>query len=259
MPDYHSKRRTYKPERLPPAHGFAQRLVAMRGLLDKDLPAAGDQALKLLEEYLESLAHSYGYTGEGSLGKFAMFLRGRDGLAKELLDQIDTYTQVRNCLAHSYGLQTSPALAAEVIDFVGLLIKQGAVTAAQLMTRGVCVIAETEPLAQARDLMIRGGYGRLPVLRNGDGIVGLLIERDVVVAQALSEQSGKNMADLTVGDALPEHTSERIALVAPDTMREQVVDLLRRPGVVICLVTPHGNADERPIGIITHADLLYRM
>jgi len=41
--------------------------------------------------------------------------------------------------------------------------------------------------------------------------------------------------------------------------REEIAEILRRPSVVACLVTPGGAADAAPAGIITHADLLYRM
>jgi CBS domain-containing protein len=242
-----------------PAQRFSGRLAALRALLVEDAAEAGDQAVKLLEEYLESLAHSYGYHGEGSMGRYVMFLRGRDALPDELLDQADSYTQVRNCLAHTYGLQVSPPLAAELLDFVELLLKRGAVTAGQLMTRDVRVVAATERLARARDLMLRGGYGRLPVLRDGDGLVGLLTERDVVIAQAQAERAGRTIDALVVADALPDDAAERVVLAAPDLGRDEVVELLRRPGVVACLVTPGGAANERPIGIITAADLLYRM
>jgi CBS domain-containing protein len=107
--------------------------------------------------------------------------------------------------------------------------------------------------------MLKGGYGRLPVLRDDDGIVGLLTERDVVAAQALAERSGRALNALAVAEALPEDAADRIALVPPDASRNQVAELLRRPGIVACLVTPNGDADEPPSGIITHADLLYHM
>jgi CBS domain-containing protein len=237
---------------------FSSRLVALRALLADDPAAAGNQALKLLEEYLERLAHSFGYRGDGSLGRYTMFLRGRADLPDDMLDRIDGYTQVRNCLAHTYGLQTSPALAAELLDFVELLLKQEATTAAQLMTGDVQTVAASEPLSRARDLMLLSGYGRLPVRRDG-GTVGLLTERDVVAAQALAERSGQDLRSLTVGQALPEDAAERVAFVSPDATRDEVVERLRRLGVIACLVTPGGVAGAAPVGIITHADLLYRM
>jgi CBS domain-containing protein len=234
-------------------------LASLRTLLEQNPAAAGDQAIKLLEEYLESLAYTYGYQGEGSLGRYAMFLRGRDALPDQVLHQADSYTQVRNCLAHTYGLQVSPALAAELLDFVGLLLKQGGVTAEQLMTHDVRVVAATERLARARDVMLSGGYGRLPVLRDGDGIVGLLTERDVVIAQAQAERAGRALSALSVADALPADAADRVAFAPRNAARDTIVELLRRPGVVACLVTPDGSDDQQPIGIITAADLLYRM
>ncbi len=242
-----------------PSQHFGGRLAALRASLEQNPAASGDQAIKLLEEYLESLAHTYGYQGDGSLGRYVMFLRGRDALPDQVLDQADGYTQVRNCLAHTYGLQVSPALAAELLDFVGLLLKQGGVTAEQLMTRDVRVVAATERLARARDLMLSGGYGRLPVLRDNDGIVGLLTERDVVIAQAQAERADRALGALSVADALPADAAERIAFASPQAARDTIVELMRRPGVVACLVTPDGSAAVRPIGIITAADLLYRM
>lgn len=243
---------------MPAAHSYAQRLAALRTLLLTDPGDAGDQALKLLEEYLETMAHQYGYADEGSLRRYAMFLRGRTALSDELLDRVDTYTDARNCLAHTYGLQTTPEFATEVIDFIGVILKQSGLVAAQLMTEDVQTIGANEPLTHARDLMLRGGYGRLPALQASGRILGVLTERDVVAAQLQAEQSGKSLAGLTVADALADTTETNAICIAPNTPREQIVELMRKPGIIACLVTPDGSLNRRPVGIITHADLLYR-
>jgi CBS domain-containing protein len=256
-----SRKRAKRPR--GPVQQYSGRLAALRALLGEDPAEAGDQALKLIEEYLESLARGYGYRDEGSMGRYAVFLRRRDrdggGVPDDLLDRIEGYTQVRNCLAHTYGLQTSPALAAELVGFLEQLLKQDATTAAQLMTRDVRVVRASERLAHARDLMLKDGYGRLPVLSEAGGIAGLLTERDIVVAQARAERAGRSLGAQTVADALSHDAAERVALIAPETGRDAVVELLRRRDVVACLVTATGAADEPPLGIITHADLLYRM
>jgi CBS domain-containing protein len=259
MPRYRHRRASRKPERLPPAEGFARRLSALRALLGTDPGDAGDQALKLIEEYLQSLAASLGFRDEGSLRRYAMWLRGQQVLADDLLDRVELYTEARNCLAHTYGLQTSPAFAEELLDFAALLLKGSALTAGQLMTRDVRAVLAADPLARVRDIIVHQGYGRLPVLDSAGRLAGLLMERDVMVAQALAERTGGSLAHTTVRDALPPDALDRVVLVPPDAPRDDVVELLRRQGVVACLVTPTGASDERPVGIITHADLLYRM
>jgi CBS domain-containing protein len=107
--------------------------------------------------------------------------------------------------------------------------------------------------------MLKDGYGRLPVLGDAGEIIGLLTERDIVAAQVLAERAGRPLAALTVANALPDDAAERLALVTPDASRETVAELLRGPGVIAALVTANGQTHAPPIGIITHADLLYRM
>jgi CBS domain-containing protein len=176
-----------------------------------------------------------------------------------MLDQAETYAEARNCLAHTYGLQTSPAFAEELLDFAELLIKQAASTAAQLMTRTVRTVPHDAPLAQVRALVVRDGFGRLPVVGRSGRILGLLTERDLVVAQHEADHGGAPVSTRTAADLLPADALERVAFVAPGDPRDIVVERLRRPGVVACLVTHSGVPDQRLLGIITHADLLYRM
>ncbi|MDZ4718896.1 MAG: CBS domain-containing protein [Roseiflexaceae bacterium] len=249
------RRQTQKHAANPTPQALVRRLADLRAMLVEDAPAAGDQGLKLLEEYLEQVARSYGYADEGSLRRYTMFLRGQHVLDEALLARIDIYTDARNCLAHTYGIQATPEFAAEVIDFLHDLLAEDALTAEHLMTRVPQTIASHMLLSQARDLMLKKGYGRLPVLEN-QRVVGLLTERDIVVAQARTEQGHPSFAMLRVADALPTDALDRVAFVGPNTTRDEIAALLRRPNLIVCLVTPDGQAQQIPIGIITHADLL---
>ncbi|MFV9505535.1 MAG: HPP family protein [Oscillochloridaceae bacterium umkhey_bin13] len=236
--------------------GFARRLAHLRAILPHDSAEAGDQGLKLLEEYLEHLAQGSGYHQEtGSIGRYASWLRHKRLLDHELLDRVETFAQVRNCLAHSYGLQTSPALAQEIVDFLAALIREETVTAATMMTAEIRTIAENLPLAAARELMLREGYGRLPVLRADHTVSALLVERDLVAAEA----QGGSAPPLTVAQALPSQARRRFSLIAADAPYGAVVTALRRPGIEAVIVTRDGRRDQQPLGIITHADVLYRM
>jgi signal-transduction protein with cAMP-binding, CBS, and nucleotidyltransferase domain len=236
--------------------GFARRLAHLRATLPHDHAEAGDQGLKLLEEYLEHLAVGSGYRHEtGSIGRYASWVRHKDLLDRALLDRVETFAQVRNCLAHSYGLQTSPDLAHEIVEFLGALIHEETTTAAAMMTAEVRAIAETMPLREARELMLREGFGRLPVLRADQTVVALLVERDLVAAEALGDAA----KPLTVAAALPPQARRRFTVVAAAAAYPAIVEALRRQGIEALIVTRDGRRNQPPLGIITHADVLYRM
>ena len=237
---------------------FRSRLAALRLTLDGDPALAGDQALKLLEEYLEGRALAIGFRGEGGLGRYVNFLRGRDVLPDQLLERADSYTQVRNCLAHTYGLQVSAALAAELIDYLEQLFKRHANSLADVMTRDVQMIAASERLDRARDIMVRGGYGRLPVIEETGRVIGLLTERDILIGLSDTATRG-GLNALTVAEAYLRDDLERIVFLPPTAAIEAATASLRESHVVAILVTPDGTPAQRPIGIVTPADLLYRM
>lgn len=239
---------------------FARRLAHLRAILAAEPAEAGDQALKLLEEYLEQLALHSGYRQErGSIGRYVGWLRNRARLDAELLDRADSYAAVRNCLAHSYGLQTSPALAAELLDFLGALIREETTTAATMMSAGLRTVPETAWLREARDLMLREGFGRLPVIGADGSVSALLVDRDIVAAEALAARGDGLIDKLSVAEALPAQARRRLVVLPAAASYEHVVEALRRPGVEALIITRDGRRNQTPLGIVTHADVLYRM
>lgn len=241
-----------------PTAGFARRLAHVRALLGDDFAAAGDQGLKLLEEYLEHLALAAGYHQDtGSIGRYVSWLRKRGPLSRDLLNRCETFAQVRNCLAHSYGLQTSPALAAEIVDFLAAIIRHEAASAAQMMTADIRSIAEDATVRAARDLMLREGYGRLPVMR-GKLVTALLTERDLVAAEADADANGFTIDTIRVRDILPTNARRRFQVIDAAATHDTILAALRRSGIEALIVTHNGKPNQPPLGIITHADVLFR-
>jgi predicted transcriptional regulator len=240
--------------------GFAQRLAHLRELLHSDAAEAGDQGLKLLEEYLEVTAQNNGYRDDhGSINRYALWLRRRGPIPRDLLEQAETYNQIRNCLAHSYGLQTSPQLAREIIDYLSLLILPRASRAFELMSRNIQLINADDQLRHARDLMLRAKFGRLPVLKDGK-VIGLLTERDIVAAEAAVENgNGDGRISMTVEEAMPIEARKRFRCISEGAALQELTAALRHSNVEALIVTPDGRPDQQPVGIITANDLLYRL
>ena len=239
--------------------GFAQRLAHLRELLLHDHAEAGDQALKLLEEYLEFVAQNNGYRDDhGSINRYALWLRRCGPIPRDLLQQAETYNQIRNCLAHSYGLQTSAQLAGEIIDYLSQLILPRASRAFELMSRTIQLVNAEDSLRSARDLMLRAKFGRLPVLQDGK-VIGLLTERDIVAAEAEVENGeGDGRIAMSVLEALPTEARRRFRCVSEGAALEELTAALRHGTVEALIVTADGRPDQQPVGIITAADLLYR-
>jgi CBS domain-containing protein len=241
--------RAAKAARAAPVAVFAQRLARLRTQLKTDPGGAGDQALKLVEEFLELQARAAGYDGDGSMRRYAQWLRSQRALSTEVLQRIEAYTDARNALAHTYGLMTTPAFAAELVGFAGDLLRQQASGVEQVMTQQVRTVHHSEPAAAVRDLMLSEGYGRLPVLDDAKRCIGLLVERDLILP----------LADGTlVADVLPAHTLDRIAFVAPGASLSALRERLAPEHIFAGIVTAGGTPTGRVLGIVTHRDLLVR-
>lgn len=242
--------RTAKITRSAPAALFARRLAGLRAQLGQDPGDTGDQALKLVEEFLEFQARDTGYDGDGSMRRYAQWLRGRDQISAELLQRVEAYTDARNALAHTYGLMTTPAFATEIVAFAGELLRQQSSGAQQVMTQQVRSVRQSDRASAARDMMLRDGFGRLPVLDNASRCVGLLTERDLIASHA---------DDASVADMLPARPLDRVAFAAPSAPLNTLRSLLSPEPVLVCMITAAAKPGGRVLGIVTHADLLVRL
>ncbi|NJM09175.1 CBS domain-containing protein [Candidatus Gracilibacteria bacterium] len=230
---------------------FVRRLAHLRSVLAEDTAEAGIRGGSLLEEVLESAAQQAGYRGDrGSIGRYVSFLRGHNHFDSDLLTQAEGYAQVRNCIAHTYGLQTSAALAGEILDFLQQLIGAELQSAAQLMNSRIFAIAETALLREARDLMLREKIGRLPVMRNGRIVVTLLTSRDIVAAEAQAESKSGRLDGITVAEALPKDARKRIGFIDSLASADEVIARLRKPGIEALIVTEDGSSDKRRSGLL---------
>jgi acetoin utilization protein AcuB len=117
-------------------------------------------------------------------------------------------------------------------------------TVRQYMTPAPCTIARNQPLTIAQRTMSEHGIRHLAVL-DGELVVGVLSERDLLRAQALP---GTNPTDVRVEEAMVPDPY----VVTPDTPVAEVAQTLmeRKIGSAIAM------EDDHPVGVFTTNDAL---
>ncbi len=104
--------------------------------------------------------------------------------------------------------------------------------------------------------MLAHDYSQLPVIRGRRETVGSLTDRDIVRFQAAS---GASWDEVMVGEALPPDAAQYLNAVRPDASVDLVRRMLLPVEVPAVMVTPDGKSTQKPMGIITRADLLQRV
>ena len=113
-----------------------------------------------------------------------------------------------------------------------------------IMTKNVDIIEETEPLTSVAKKMRDEDIGAVPV-RNGDKLVGMVTNRDIVI-RALA--SGQSMDNLLARDAM----TEKVLYCQEDWSAEEVAknmaeNRIRRLPVV--------DGDKQLVGIVSLGDV----
>lgn len=220
---------------------------------------AGEQALRLFEEWLFEQARDLGFKHHASgMNTYVEYIARRGRLSKQQSARAERYVDIRNCLAHRSGLLMGAGLARELIDFLMTLFRSTALTAEQIMSRTPETVTAQDPLRDARDKLLRRGISQLPVL-DGDRVVALLTERDIVALQARIARQETGRDELLVKDAMNADHKERLRFLPPQAPYDEVMTHLQSAPLQALLVTAGGQAEGPLLGIITVSDLLPKL
>lgn len=234
------------------------RLEELRQQAEHTPHHAGEEGLRLLEDWLYEQAKANGYRKpHASMREYLGFV-AKGNLSNEERARIERYTEVRNCLSHRSGLQMTASLTAEILDFMGRLFRRDAINAHDLMTPRPHTVQSQDNLRQARDWMLENGVSRLPVVDGRGRIVGLLTNRDLLTAAA-NALDGGNPDTLTVGDAMSNDSEEKVAWVSRYATYETVLTQLKNPAIAAIFVTEKGEPNQALLGIISVTDLLPKL
>jgi CBS domain-containing protein len=235
---------------------YFDELAEIRTESKENLATAGERALKTLDRFLATIARARGMLEERpSMSDSLRYLERGPGAVAAIARQADRYRDTRNALAHNPDITLRPEAAMRVIDGVEGIIRMAAGTAHEIARRKVVAIRTTERAIDARDRMLAHGYNQIVVVNGRGGVVDLLTQRDLVAADAGADLDGDGN-DLTVGDVISQRGHSAVALLPRTAAIDDVIAALRDEATGGVVVTEHGRAGERPLGIVTRGDVL---
>ncbi len=236
---------------------YLDELVEVRVEAERNLSAAGERALKVLDGFLSDLAHALGMEdSRASLGDSIRYLEELSGSARAVAGQAERFRDTRNAIFHNPDIMLRPEAAQRIIDGVEAIVRMAAEGARDMARSRVVCADATEPVADARDRMLDHGYNQLIVVDERGGVIDLLTERDIVVLEA---EGNIDDSGLTVGDAIQRRGHLAVALLSTHGAAQEAIEALRDEQINAVVLTEHGKQGQRPLGIITRGDVLKAM
>ena len=231
---------------------FLDALEEVRAESATDLAGAGEQALKILDRFLATLALALGASNERmGMGEAMSWLGQIAGPPREIAQQAELYRDSRNALAHNPDIMLRPEAATRIINGIENLIRTAAQEASDLTRSAIVTCARSEPVTHARDRMLKHRYHQLVVVDERGGALDVLTDRDIVVWDARSARD-----DLTVGALVEKRGYLAAAFLPRQALLDDAIDALQDDRVVAVILTEHGKSGQRPLGILTRGDLL---
>ena len=182
-------------------------------------------------------------------------------------ERLDEYAELRNLLVHE-TLEPDGWLAVpseQVVRRIEAIRDRlaGGRRADDAFKRRVATVAPATPLRDALAQAHATGFSQFPVVED-DTVVGLLTDRGLARwLAARCAASGplvlsEAVAGATVADVLEADADRRTwDLAARDEPADRVLArFVERPELEAVLVTQHGKADQKLLGIATHVDVV---
>lgn len=222
-------------------------------------------AFNVVDRLLRSLTgmEDHGLSFRSVLRKYAHDHRWRHA------ETMEDYTDLRNLLVHETlspeGWLAVPSVA--VVERLETIREElaGRPRADQAFRREVTYLSRTTRLREALVKAHQTGYSQFPVLHAGK-VEGLLTERAIArwlaarAADPTRPSLTKAVEEATVAEVLRvDEGRETWRLAARDQPADLVLAaFVETPTLEAVLITEHGRADQRLLGIATHLDVVSR-
>lgn len=188
-----------------------------------------------------------------------------NSVVRKYEDLLIDYGRLRNAIIHS-GNETEviaePHLnVVEKLEKITKLICTPPRVLETVCKKDVLCIPSTETLKKTIMLISGSGYSNLPVYENNELIgvangqklinnIGKVLANDYDIGQYLEQTTIKEVISFNVGELYYAIQSEELTL-------EKALDMFyRNRKLLVILITKHGERNEKPLGIVSVADVM---
>jgi CBS domain-containing protein len=131
---------------------------------------------------------------------------------------------------------------------------EAAATVAERMTRNPVTVRPGDAIKEAIDKMKKGRFRHLPVVADGEKLIGMLSDRDIrLIRPSLAFVSAEDAAVELWSTTVRQAAVFNPVTIQPDAPLERAAELMLRWEVGALPVTTNG---DKLVGIITYSDLL---
>lgn len=188
-----------------------------------------------------------------------------NSVVRKYEDDLIDYGRLRNAIVHSGNNEEIIAEphtnVVEKFERIAKLVSTPPKAVDSICRKDVLCVSANDKLKKVIELISKSGYSNLPVYQ-GDKLVGIANGQRLIDCLGKVIANGKNLDDfcekVLIGDIVSSQIFDTYyAIENADITLEQVLNLFyRNRKMLVILITKNGSDTERPIGIISVADIM---
>lgn len=181
-------------------------------------------------------------------------------LIRKYEDDLIDYSRLRNAIVHNSSgdivIAEPHASVVDKLEHIEKLLSEPPRACGTVAKSAVCLPAHTK-IRKAVELMAKGNYSNVPVLKDGE-IIGVINNKLVVEAVARNLENGVDafIAQATIESALGVNTNHYLLLPDTATVDEVMTAFTANRKLQIVVLTYKGYADGEIAGVVTTGDII---
>lgn len=188
-----------------------------------------------------------------------------NSVVRKYEDDLIDYSRLRNAIVHSGNesdVIAEPHLnVVEKLEHIAKLICTPPRAIDSICRKDVLCVHSKDKVKHVIELISKSGYSNLPVY-DDKRLIGIANGQRLLDALGRSLLNGRNLDDtvkeLTIGEVVENQVAESYFAIADENITlEQALNLFyKNRKVLVIIITKNGSEYEKPVGIITVADIM---